>query len=155
MKQIAWVKVIQNKNIKRCMSFVGIVIVLLGAMLLYHITGLRKNEYTKKEPLLLNWTVVSENLTDTDVDLNTFRFDNILTDKKTVYLSRTFVDKGQFQSPVLGVQTHNAALRVFVDGECIYSYGLERYDCGKMVGSGMHSFAMPKDGEQHELMLEF
>ena len=137
------------------MSIVGIVIVLLGAMLLYHITGLRKNEYTKKEPLLLNWTVVSENQTDTDVDLNTFRFDNILTDKKTVYLSRTFVDKGQFQSPVLVVQTHNAALRVFVDGECIYSYGLERYDCGKMVGSGMHSIAMPKDGEQHELMLEF
>ena len=118
MKQIAWVKVIQNKYIKRCMSIVGIVIVLLGAMLLYHITGLRKNEYTKKEPLLLNWTVVSENQTDTDVDLNTFRFDNILTDKKTVYLSRTFVDKGQFQSPVLVVQTHNAALRVFVDGEC-------------------------------------
>ena len=109
MKQIAWVKVIQNKYIKRCMSIVGIVIVLLGAMLLYHITGLRKNEYTKKEPLLLNWTVVSENQTDTDVDLNTFRFDNILTDKKTVYLSRTFVDKGQFQSPVLVVQTHNAA----------------------------------------------
>ena len=81
MKQIAWVKVIQNKYIKRCMSIVGIVIVLLGAMLLYHITGLRKNEYTKKEPLLLNWTVVSENQTDTDVDLNTFRFDNILTDK--------------------------------------------------------------------------
>ena len=25
----------------------------------------------------------------------------------------------------------------------------------KMVGSGMHSIAMPKDGEQHELMLEF
>ena len=88
MKQIAWVKVIQNKYIKRCMSIVGIVIVLLGAMLLYHITGLRKNEYTKKEPLLLNWTVVSENQTDTDVDLNTFRFDNILTEKKTVYLSR-------------------------------------------------------------------
>ena len=99
MKQIAWVKVIQNKYIKRCISIVGIVIVLLGAMLLYHITGLRKNEYTKKEPLLLNWTVVSENQTDTDVDLNTFRFDNILTDKKTIYLSRTFVDKGQFQSP--------------------------------------------------------
>lgn len=155
MKQIAWVKVIQNKYIKRCMSIVGIVIVLLGAMLLYHITGLRKNEYTKKEPLLLNWTVVSENQTDTDVDLNTFRFDNILTDKKTIYLSRTFVDKGQFQSPVLVVQTHNATLRVFVDGECIYSSGLERYDCGKMVGSGMHSIAMPKDGEQHELMLEF
>ena len=53
------------------------------------------------------------------------------------------------------VQTHNATLRVFVDGECIYSSGLERYDCGKMVGSGMHSIAMPKDGEQHELMLEF
>lgn len=32
MKQIAWVKVIQNKYIKRCMSIVGIVIVLLGAM---------------------------------------------------------------------------------------------------------------------------
>ena len=96
MKQIAWVKVIQNKYIKRCMSIVGIVIVLLGAMLLYHITGLRKNEYTKKEPLLLNWTVVSENQTDTDVDLNTFRFDNILTEKKTVYLSRTFVIKGSF-----------------------------------------------------------
>ena len=65
------------------------------------------------------------------------------------------MDKGQFQSPVLVVQTHNATLRVFVDGECIYSSGLERYDCGKMVGSGMHSIAMPKDGEQHELMLEF
>lgn len=155
MKQIAWVKVIQNKYVKRCMSIVGIVIVLLGAMLLYHITGLRKNEYTKKEPLLLNWTVVSENQTDTDVDLNTFRFDNILTDKKTLYLSRTFVDKGQFQSPVLVVQTHNTTLRVFVDGECIYSFGLERYDCGKMVGSGTHSIAMPKDGERHELMLEF
>ena len=86
MKQIAWVKVIQNKYIKRCISIVGIVIVLLGAMLLYHITGLRKNEYTKKEPLLLNWTVVSENQTDTDVDLNTFRFDNILTDKKTIFI---------------------------------------------------------------------
>ena len=133
MKQIAWVKVIQNKYIKRCMSIVGIVIVLLGAMLLYHITGLRKNEYTKKEPLLLNWTVVSENQTDTDVDLNTFRFDNILTDKKTVYLSRTFVDKGQFQSPVLVVQTHNAALRVFVDGECIYSPGWSGMTAGKWL----------------------
>ena len=132
MKQIAWVKVIQNKYIKRCISIVGIVIVLLGAMLLYHITGLRKNEYTKKEPLLLNWTVVSENQTDTDVDLNTFRFDNILTDKKTIYLSRTLVDKGQLHSPLLVVQTHYATLRVFVDGECIYSSGLERYDCGKM-----------------------
>lgn len=47
MKQIAWVKVIQNKYIKRCMSIVGIVIVLLGAMLLYHITGLRKMNIQK------------------------------------------------------------------------------------------------------------
>lgn len=48
MKQIAWVKVIQNKYVKRCMSIVGIVIVLLGAMLLYHITGLRKMNIQKR-----------------------------------------------------------------------------------------------------------
>lgn len=38
----------QNKYVKRCMSIVGIVIVLLGAMLLYHITGLGKNDIQKR-----------------------------------------------------------------------------------------------------------
>lgn len=141
----------QNKFINKCMSTVGIIIVLLATVFLYQITGYRSKQYNRDTGILSDWTVYSEEQTYTDVDLDMFRFDDILEKDYDVYLLHKIDNNSKYQTPVFVLKTYNTAISVFIDDELIYSNGQKQYENNKIIGTGYHFVSLPTDGREHTL----
>jgi hypothetical protein len=53
----------------------------------------------------------------------------------------------------LRFHAYHVALAVYVDSTCYYRYGFDRYEKGKLVGSGIHMVNMPENLDHHTIRL--
>ena len=53
----------------------------------------------------------------------------------------------------LRFHAYHIALAVYVDSTCYYRYGFDRYEQGKLVGSGIHMVNMPENLDRHTIRL--
>jgi diguanylate cyclase (GGDEF)-like protein len=147
-------KITDNKWIKLIICLVGSVIACVGLIGLYIVSGINYDTYAKRTFFTEGWTLEYRGNTYTDVDIDDVSFDTPLKDGEKVVLYNTLPDYSEYTSPVLYTKTINCVITVYVDDKEIYSYGQERFDSGRIIGSGFHTIELPEDADSQAVRVE-
>lgn len=101
-----------------------------------------------------NWDVVIGDATYNNISLDSFRFKS-LQKGDTITLETTLPDDWDYIQPALSVQICHSILNMYIDDECVYEYGRERYEAGKTIGSGIELINFSNDYKGKKLKLHF
>lgn len=109
--------------------------------------------YQKAVPLDRGWEITVGEETFPDCNLNSFAF------QKPTALGEKVVMKCRIPENIPDVASLRALLylstvTVTMDGETLYSYGLDLAEQGKFVGSGYHFIQLPPDAAGKEIRIE-
>ncbi len=142
-------------------QFIGRIIIaliflplFLTALIWYvHSIHLLNVSYQEVVPLDRGWEITVGEETFSDCDLNSFAF------KTPTALGETVVMKCRIPEEIPEVASLRALLylstiTVTMDGETLYSYGLDLAAQGKFVGSGYHFIQLPADAAGKEIRIE-
>ncbi len=111
----------------------------------------------KNEDILMlnsNWNVTINDTVYTDITLNSFRF-KPLQKGDTITLETILPDDWNYVQPTLNINICHSTLNMYIDGECVYLFGHERYNMGKTVGSGIELINFSNEYKGKTLKLHF
>lgn len=101
-----------------------------------------------------SWNVVINDTSYENVSLDSFRF-KPLQKGSTITLETTLPDDWDYIQPALSIHICHSILEMYIDDECVYTYGYERYEAGKTVGSGIELINFSNDYKGKQLKLKF
>lgn len=109
--------------------------------------------YQEVVPLDRGWEITVGEETFSDCDLNTFAF------KKPTALGEKILMKCRIPEEIpevasIRVLLYLSTVKVTMDGETLYSYGLDLAEQGGFVGSGYHFIQLPTDAAGKEIRIE-
>ena len=90
------------------------------------------------------WKVVQDGEVYYDVTLSEYEFPHMMDEGDSVLISNV-VPAGINTRSTFSLLVYLSTVDVYLDGQCIYSYGYDQLLKGKMVGSGYHFIQLPDD----------
>ncbi len=105
-------------------------------------------------PLNDGWEVTVDDMAYHDVSLENFHFQNIRNNAQ-IMMERTLPEDFGMMEPVLRMHIRHTAVEIFIDGESVFSYGLDRMLEGKSVGSGFQFVNFPKEYAGKTIQIRF
>ena len=85
--------------------------------------------------------------------ISNFRIPKRIKPGDTIVYERKMMGDSLPLPTTLRFHAYHVALAVYVDSTCYYRYGFDRYEQGKLVGSGIHMVNMPENLDQHTIRL--
>lgn len=112
---------------------------------LYVITGVNAGVNNDKNIILDDgWSVIYNGESYNDVNLNNFRLPKTMGKGDKVVLYTSIPKNFKYDTPVIKIPTTSSVLKVSVNGKLVYTYGEDRYEENKLVGSGWHYIPVKK-----------
>ena len=141
---------------KKISSLYGVVILLVVAVLLLLLVHAPESGAQAQEGHAVSmdtgWDVCINDTEYKDVALSELMFP-LVGKGDTVTLTGTLPEE-EMKFPVLEFYSIHAAIRVFVAGEEIYSYGQEYYDTGRVIGYGYQYIDLPRASQGKQIRIE-
>ncbi len=109
--------------------------------------------YRQEVPFDKGWTITVGENTYEDCDLNHFAFVTPTAYGEKVTMTRRVPDEIPDVASVRAL-LYLCTVNVTMDGETLYSYGLDLVEQGKFVGSGYHFIQLPADAAGKEICVE-
>ena len=85
--------------------------------------------------------------------ISNFRIPKRIKPGDTIVYERKMMGDSLPLPTTLRFHAYHVALAVYVDSTCYYRYGFDRYEKGKLVGSGIHMVNMPENLDRHTIRL--
>ena len=126
----------------------------LTALIWYvHSIHLLNVSYQEIVPLDRGWEITVGGETFSDCDLNSFAFESptALGEKVTM---KCRIPEEIPEVASLRALLYLTSVRATMDGETLYTYGLDLAEQGKFVGSGYHFIQLPSDAAGKEICIE-
>lgn len=111
-----------------------------------------KNVHGKECVLDDNWKVVINDTVYEDATLSMLVFELCNKGDELEYIT-TIPEDCDIEDAILAFYSIHSAFEVFLDGEKIYSYGMDLMEQGKLLGYGKHLIQMPDEYAGKELVL--
>lgn len=144
-----------RKNVIRAVWFLYAAFCLLLCLPQFdHLLSKDLDHVSHYFPLNDGWEVTVDDRTYHDVSLEDFHFQNIGNDAQ-IMMQRTLPDDFGMMEPVLRMHIRHTAVEIFIDGESVFSYGLDRMLAGKSVGSGFQFVNFPKEYAGKSIQIRF
>ena len=130
------------------------ILVVLGMLMVFIMVatngkGIRAENYTD---LKENWTIsVNEKLYYTD---DIAEQDFAITNKGDKLVLETIIPEHNILMPQLQFFFIHSVVDIYLDEECIYTYGHELYEQGKVLGYGYHYILLPDENIGKKLRVE-
>lgn len=99
-----------------------------------------------------NWTITINGHAHQTDDIEKYNFP--VLNKGDCLTMETVIPEHEIAVPQLRLFFVHSVVDVYLDGECIYSYGHESFDQGKLVGYGYHHVLLPEDNIGKTLRIE-
>ena len=72
-----------------------------------------------------------------------------------IEISSVFPQNLNYEGAEFVVEAEHSTFEMFIDGELVYEYGVDRYNAGKYVGSGYHKLYLDKDAAGKTITLVY
>lgn len=141
-----------SQKFKTVMAVIALVI-LFFCYLVTAVTDSKREADTPNIELIDHWEMETKDGTYSDVKLSEQKFDTLKRGDGVV-ISTILPDK-IITNPMMRLYTNHCSVEVFLDGEEIYEYGVERTLNNKFIGYGFLYFALPYDYPGKKLVIRF
>lgn len=141
-----------SQKFKTVMAVIALVI-LFFCYLVTAVTDSKREAETPNIELIDHWEMETKDGTYSDVKLSEQKFDTLKRGDGVV-ISTILPDK-IITNPMMRLYTNHCSVEVFLDGEEIYEYGVERTLNNKFIGYGFLYFALPYDYPGKKLVIRF
>jgi len=122
---------------------VCLLIVLFSVLTVFNIGDLQVDKKGRIIEINTGWKIRTNYETIEDATLSETKFKSLKKGDCVVF-SRNLPEE-EVNNPVLRIFTDHSSVEVFIDGELIYEYGLERTLNNKFIGYGYHHIPLPYD----------
>lgn len=146
-------KKVRHTIIKTIWLIYGVMSILVVCAAINHVICMEYEQVREHIELVGNWDIKINEESYPNVSLEKLHFPTV-TKGDIISMETVLPEKWKKNEPVLRIYTVQSAVKIFIDDIQIYTYGYERIEVNKTVGTGYLFVDFPKEYEGKKLRIE-